>query len=593
MSKLKYIIMAKYILNSIYNICIHLRFKYLNLFFIFLLLLSFKASPKSANSQARGSNNKVANQNKGIELKGHSCEDPNNPEFETFGCIKKLDEKRKSSGELEDEDINSDVDKILAEEGKVDVAIDDLDGDFKKLIANRSKYANQISSVQKFAKPFSEITSQVKELQTLTDQCKDAADDAKKYCLENFSPEINESITTLGTLVDIGGTMGMADQCSMIGKAMNGVNAAMGIFRGICYYNKNKCEKACTDAIDLSKAIKKNSEKVMSEVKVSTDPNVVKIQSIIEAVESNTVYFIDDLTPKNEGSPKFAYKVCKDKELVLQRAGQNIIKLAASAMSGKDCGKKISSPGTVDFCKSYPSLCEESNTLVVDCSKAEYASNTICVCKNNPLDPTCTGSKSLVTDNNNSLENLPTPNFGSPDLSLSSLGELGSGFNSIGNGKTDLGDKINGNGSDGNGNSTGSGRSGGSGGAASSGRSPSNLDNVGNVGSGGRSLGNLGNGGGTSGSGNSAGGGGADSSINPEVMGTDGSYSGGADTGIKIGSGDKKDELKDYLPGGEKDPKKLDELLAQDGVTKGMGMTLFQKVSNRYKEKETTLLQGN
>ncbi len=474
--------------------------------------------------------------------------------------------------------------------------------DLSSLCKARQSFSTYTSSFSAIRSEYNRTTSSVCELESLVGDCDSDARSTETQCLEEKDPGILQSAAEIGgPLSDIGGTIGMADQCAKYATALKGMNAAVGVFRGNCARIKSSCEKSCGNAISTAKEIIRQSEAVSNRLE-SASGNATHRQNLLD-IEYKTQEIVKEMSDsKSTGSASNNMTSCRGKEAVLQKAGQNAIKIGASQMSAVDCNKKLTS-NQVDFCKSYPNLCEKSDltSITPDCSKSENATHITCICVSSPTDPRCLQSRT-TGDSNGTGDNLGGNTGGfidgklsDSDLNSLDIANLGSGSkDGFIDGLSNPLNKVDDGGANGrNGGSADSGSR-----SNPKGSGPNNLDNVGNVGSGNNPRGgggpnnldtfSIGDGSG------SGGGSGTGSSGSLGNVATGGSGDGGSGDGFSLfdfkkrNPADDKDAEKELME--VMDPKAMASLLARDGVTNGKGMSLFEKITRSYKNKRSTLI---
>lgn len=443
---------------------------------------------------------------------------------------------------------------------------------------------------------YNRISTATCELDDLNSKCADDAKSTASQCLEEKDSTLSSAAALMGPVADAFGTMSMADACSKLASFMEVMNGAVGAFRLNCGRVKSSCESSCGSALSLVTQIEKDIEKSNMAIIQNNSSDLLKLNPNTQAVlrtltnlYSQTDILVGELKlDKTDGGLKSNLTICANKELVLQNAGNNIIKLGAAQMSGKQCAQAVTAQNP-NFCTLYPNLCPAATTTpgALDCSQPANSGNTVCICRLNPLDPSCSPATVDKSFNNTTPAANLSPTA-PPDLSL--------GSTSLGTDNTAAQGKF----IDGL-TPTGSSSGASAGGSSGGGGGPSNLGSVGSgganpTGGGGRSgVGNLDTniGGAASGSGAP---GGAPGGYNADIMGNSGG--GGAGGGFGGGNLDfnrktasEGNLLKDFLPGSDKDPKKLLNSLARDGVTSMNGMTLFEKINKSYRNKKNTLIE--
>lgn len=236
---------------------------------------------------------------------------------------------------------------------------------------------------------------------------------------------------------------------------------------------------------------------------------------------------------------------CEGYKTSMMVAGAGIMSmLQQSGLMGK-CEKAVAA---VD-CAKDPTNKECPQAM--DCTKAANAGNAVCICKVNPSAPGCGGA---MANNNN---NAPVGNAGRPTAA-----DLGAG---------DIGNYTPTGSSDGLISPTGGSTAGGA---------------------------SLGGGAGSGGGGGGAGGGSGSAKekdaakkagLNANILG---GYEGGGGGGSRGGGGSGNSGLKDFLPGGARDPNRniAAQGLANREVTASGSKSNWEKVSDRYRDNQRSLM---
>lgn len=321
--------------------------------------------------------------------------------------------------------------------------------------------------------------------------------------------------------------------CSAMGSLTTASNSALLSFKATCQIAHSSCERSCGSAQEMLK-----QDKTLA-----------------------------DRCPVVKDALKADAKVC-------QKAGSNLAEidyylqsLVKTTVNAQQCAA-ITQGGLVAWCKARPtdSLCVGVNANV-DCSNAAVAStNKVCICRANPNDPQC-GTSGLVAGAVSPTAGSASGAGGADGIAnpfADSSIHLGDGLE---NSAVDLG-KVNG-GSTGSGSGTfgkGTGRNIGGGG--------------GDSGGGGRAAGKGGGGAETNTkvlSGYYGGGGGGMAyGSGSQGSGGGGSYGGGP------GGGQQKVDLRQFLPGGSRDPARgIAGISGPDGIT-GPNSSIWHKVNFRY-----------
>lgn len=339
--------------------------------------------------------------------------------------------------------------------------------------------------------------------------CESAAEAAALACdPERDGSMINAANTATQTAQAIGGMSGAAGACSSLGQAIVAAQGALGGFQANCGMKQSRCQAACEKA-----------------------------------------------------SFPVSYKACLYYQNVQARALTNIMGAAQMLQSVKACSGKLGS-SLAQMCAQNPALavCASLQGPISCNDPAVAATNTTCICQNNPADPRC-GSI------DNSSQWVSNTGSGADSSTLSDASAFGDG----------LGDLM--------------------GGDELAMGTPSEAgDNQlakGNLGGGGGGLGGGGTGGGGGGAsgGTGRGGSGANADILKGSYGGRGGGSGGSygygsrDPGAGYGTGATANpnvDLNKFLPGGKMDPSRgLAGVSGPDGIT-GPNSDIWKKIRTRY-----------
>jgi hypothetical protein len=422
----------------------------------------------------------------------------------------------------------------------------------------------------------------IKEYQDAAEGCSGWASKASRGCVSEGNPKFESASAAIGTIMTAVGTAASSNMqmaCSGFGEALKIATAAVGAFRVECGGLKVYCESKCTDAVkklgDVRKFISGNKAKPPPNTMASDwddDPCISKILSQAGSVEDATG--ID----RTDRGVQANLKTCEGYSKTLAEAGVNLFQFAGQSMVVAQCESQTSDAVT-DACKTNPDLPLCASKM--DCSKSANANTQTCICKANPRDPACQSSgqfDNLVTAGTLSKVNGAVATSGSSgptDAQLRELARTVDDSNSDGFGGVEPGKN-----SGANTNSPGSAK----GGAMPNGLSPGGLTAAaGKLGANGaavagrfntNTIGGLSGGGGSSGFSSSSGRGsssGAGAERNPASSGFN---------------------YRAYLPGGAKAGPgyKVNAAGLVDGITGPAGKSLWEKVSERYRDNRRTLL---
>ncbi len=436
-------------------------------------------------------------------------------------------------------------------------------------------------------------------------ECQESKTSTDTHCLESNSKEMNQFMSTVGSVSDMTG-MAMSASCSKLANLMHMGQAAQAAFRTNCGFQKSDCVDKCTQAektmakIDseyssvggviirspasliasqIGDCVQTSSNKLFSfNTGASTgaiqgtfetseacnkakDLELEKIQNFSDSVDS----FKDGKTKLSEAltdtnSPTALKRSCVNtQQEVTAKVGMNLMTLMSAMQKNAACAKNLSGidPGLgVDDCI-LKGTCPPSQTPDV-CTDPQYKDSNF-----------CKSAGSIVTGDPKGFApggGTAVPPVGGPpnlDLGTKSLSDLDlSGAenpldpNNPNSALNKLGDTP-------GPKSAGVPHGGGGGGL------------------------NLPGGGGGGGNPNRGGARGisSDSTSGPGSP----SYAGGGIGGMGGSNEKNKDNLQQYLPGGEKDPH-LNKFGGPEGITSPGGLTLFEKVTRGYKNTRQSLL---
>ncbi len=393
--------------------------------------------------------------------------------------------------------------------------------------------------------------------------CRNRGQCAASACSPLNSPVINGAKGEIGQMIDVGSTASLANMqlaCSVVGKVMKVATIGAGAFRTTCGGMKKWCEGSCNGSVE---ALKKALDEVKASPACTATPAGSSAPSCVKATQRLTDYStgggaISDTASAEilKANPAQIVTTCEGYGAVLMQAGMNMVQTLAQGLVAGQC-EKDSASDDKDACEKDPNqtICK---TAVIDCTLAANQSEKVCICKANPRDPACSTLATGKTLNANRISSASTADLASQKGNLGALDGIGA---------SDGIDPVTGKGGGGT-NTAGSGRGGGppGGGGGSGGAPPKKGDG-----------------------GNQA------SRFNTNILGSEG---GGGAGGGKYGNlGNGKDanapggkrnpamDYKQFLPGGAKAGAKV----GLDGITGPSGMSLWEKVSNRYRENRNTL----
>ncbi|MBS1968940.1 MAG: hypothetical protein JSU04_01460 [Bdellovibrionales bacterium] len=446
------------------------------------------------------------------------------------------------------------------EEGKTPEGVGGVANDPKKIVEPIKTWRSALSTcpaAQKSAESIlADIDRNAKKYQESQDACKTREDKANTFCMESRNPDIKNFISIAQVLT--AGLSGMMDACSKFGKVMDVGNKALTAYQALCSSWRGYCNAACGDAVNGVKAIQaKKKDLVDTVVKVataegqkgatSTDaiPCMALAKSYPETVQNNDEAINAELKVSGD------YKAVAQKFETCKSYGKE---LATAALGGLSMLKSLA---TANKCEDdTKSTTAAATPTPVDCTiAANKQNNMTCICQDAPRTPGCNNGldSATVAKNGDALRAASSGSY-TPGTTGSNTGIDGS----TGDG-TDLSSKS----PDGGGGSSLPGAPSGGGGGL---------------------------GGGSGGFGGGAGGAEAKKAngLNTNILGGEGGGGGGGSWG---GYGyDKDPALRQYLPGGAKDPAAMAGAAVSKQVTSQGGKSNWEKVKERYRDNKPSLL---
>lgn len=374
-------------------------------------------------------------------------------------------------------------------------------------------------------------TAETQRIQTIN-----SAKTAGTWCRSETNPSIHKGILIVGGLLAGMQMMkSMQDSCSKFNDAMKAGQLALTAYTTSCTIVQSQCDSATSTYIaNLAKVdadIVTGIEADKAAGKPSTCATAASDKASVEAARA---------------AAQAIQTKCSGYKTSMMVAGAGIMSmLQQSGLMGK-CEKAVAA---VD-CSKDPTNKECPQAM--DCSNAANAGNAVCICKVNPSAPGCGGA----TANNNN--NAPVGNAGRPTVSDLSTGDIGNYAPTSG--------------TDGLISPTGGSAAGGS--------------SLGGGSGGGGGGGGLGGGSGSAKEKDAA----KKAGLNANILG---GYEGGGGGGGSRGSGGSSNSgLKDFMPGGARDPNRniAAQGLANREVTASGSKSNWEKVSDRYRDNQRSLM---
>lgn len=390
--------------------------------------------------------------------------------------------------------------------------------------------------------------------------CQGAQSRAATVCIADNSESLSDGITLINGLLSAGGAASIYDTCTSFGKAMDIGQKALAAYTAACTVMRQPCVMYCGDVkgalVKLSAALKKVGAAGVCEgaggMAPATNPATATIDAPCVAAYSKFTGSIANVEKAikaelDEGNIKSTggkFSRCDRKYWQnVASAGVGILQLANSLKQGKEC--------------------EDDSSAVADvkatCEIAANASLPECICLANPRTAGCSSGLSTVGELNAGSGQVVSGKAITADATVGSLGKDSTGMS-----QAEM--------------------SGGSGGDNSGIGAP--------TGGGGAGLGSVGGSGGGGGVGEK--GGGKGSGLNTDILSGAGGGGGGGGYGGYKGSGDGGRGLRNYLPGGAKDPKRglAGQGIGSKEVTGQAGKSNWEKVRDRYIDNKNSLI-GN
>jgi len=459
--------------------------------------------------------------------------------------------------------------KIAPASGAPGVDIGGIPGAKEKIRAEISKMLSQNARIPTIAATggivdISQIQTTFTKYDTNSEPCISAQANASTVCLEKTSPKLQETLNAVNVIVSGLSAAAVADACSTIGKALNVAKLGLTAYTATCGALRATCEYVCSSASGALTELKAAATAAQMTCIPVTPPNAVgplavkyasekaACEALIAEFQSTKTALLTAIDPElmaeNPKSIAGKSKLCTYTYAdLLLSAGAGILSTIQSMKGANKCEEDTKASDT-------PTV---PTDLAVKCAMDQYKATEECICYLNPRTTGCANSLEKTNMNGES-------SFGSsgdvvtPSPKVTSMSGLGD------NRPTGL--DGGGSGSDGSGGAGvpmgggGSGIGGGGGGGDGMGRGP-----------------------------NSEGG----SGLNTDILSGSGGGGGGGAWG-RGGSGTSANgKYRDYLPGGNKDPRSLGgQAPWTKEVTGQGGKSNWEKVRDRYRDNKSTLINN-
>ncbi|MGZ3780426.1 MAG: hypothetical protein ACXVCY_07265 [Pseudobdellovibrionaceae bacterium] len=388
------------------------------------------------------------------------------------------------------------------------------------------------------------------EFESLMQKCRTQITDTNNACDDKKDAGMNNALNGASQLGQVMGQAGgIQGSCSNTTAIMGGANAALAAFKMSCSSSVTSCDTVCNNAKNFA----------------------VSNNSCMTGLGATDYAGSTTLTEKADK----AIEECNAFSAKVNEANQAIASFAQTLMGAANCQAASSGTGMPNLavqklCVSNPQYPGCAGAAAVDCTNPQIAAtNKICICGKNPMDPSCSDQK---------LGGGPTagPNI-DPSTRASKADPSSLGGNlpdlpspDLGNVKTTAGKPIDGKqggnaalGGDSNNGAGNAPAKGGAGTSASEGPASSGSGFYGGSGSG------------MNGSNSSS---------------SDGSNAARYAASAGIAGKNANPDLKKFLPGGQFDPKRgISGMTGPDGIT-GPHTDIWMKVQIRYQVTSPSLL---
>lgn len=413
--------------------------------------------------------------------------------------------------------------------------------------AKQSSFANSTANLLKRLDDYSGYSKTCAEREKTTET----------ICREKTNPTLVQAIPVVQAIVTAIG--GAKDACSKFAKATDTLNKALVVYQATCATSKAACQSSCAKAENSIKVVRENTPKTTGQGESALNTAAMNAAGANDAktaeemrtaakqiskLGEETKALLDAEFGKDTTTVSSNLQTCKDFSGQLMSAGIGLAGMIKSFGESNKCDTNLAAtPGATPVAN-------------VDCSLPANQNLTQCICELNPRTVGCaTGLNNAANaksaDGLNASSLAPGTSVGAQDPSLSGGG---------GSDATIAAAEKSGSGSGGGGAGAPSGGSAGmEGGSGGSGGPDSAKQKAG-------------------------------SSLNAAILGGEGGGGGG---GGGWGSGEGSAEeaaMRQYLPGGEKDPAGLAGQVAAKEVTSEGGKSNWEKVRERYRDNKPTLL---
>lgn len=431
--------------------------------------------------------------------------------------------------------------------------------DPKQLTDGANGTTDLVSKLGQAGIPVDGVSKDVNSYVSNQPKCVTRSNSANMFCIENSNPDIAKALPIIqGAMSAL--NLGVTNACSKFAKALNLANDALLAYQLQCGAWKAMCQSSCDSAISGLQNLQKDMKSSVAAADKSLDTKIAAAQAADDAAQvtqltnlksgihadaDNAGTFIKQELSKNDGQAvEKKVTVCNNYTQELAAAVTGSVGVIKSFMSANNCASATS----VALATPTP----------VDCSiAANQTTVQQCICQIHPYIAGCPGNLAGTAGSTSNGAVMRASAMSPSGTSATSPAALAGAPTS----GIDGGQAANNNGLDG-----GAGANNGAG-------NPVGLDG------GGSGVGGSGAGGPVAKNG---------SKVNPNILA--GESGGGGGGGWGGGSG-SSDSLRQYLPGGKRDPAQAAGVQkVSKEVTSQGGKTNWEKVTDRYRDNKPSLL---
>lgn len=213
------------------------------------------------------------------------------------------------------------------------------------------------------------------------EDCLNGQASAATMCMEGLSPDIANTASsvnsTLGQL-----TSSVSNTCSNFSNAMDIAKAGLTAFSGSCATAQGVCKASCSKAQSGLTSLQAKAKAALTTVKCTDTANTTcasALSSYTTALNSALTQAAAEQAATDETSVAGKLKTCTDKySKQLSSAMQGILGMVAGLLQGNQCEEETDGTTT-----------EVAGTVADTCILAENATLPECICKANPLTVGC------------------------------------------------------------------------------------------------------------------------------------------------------------------------------------------------------------